>query len=682
MHRLQTVIAAGGLLALLGLSWFPSEAQTPESTKRALLIGINQYKSGALQELAGCINDVELMADILVGKFEFEPENIQILRNSDATRAAILAAIRSHLIEPSAAGDIALMHFSGHGSRMIDNSGDELDGFDETLVPYDSRTPGIFDISDDEINGLMKRLSAKTPHVVFIFDSCHSGSASRAAEVGNRVRQVAPDTRPPPPPAAFATGSRGVREDDDDFRLPGAGYVLISGCRADELSNEAEFGGRQHGALTHFLDRALRAAAGTRVTYRDIMERVRAEVSAVFRSQHPQVEGTGIDSVVFGVERVTPRPYVLVEPAAPGFVEVQAGDIFGLQVDATLEVYPPGTKDFDAAHATGRVRITQVEALSSRGAVERGTVEPRSRAVLEAVRPPDFHAGVFFEGERLSPTLAAVASALGDHESVEIVDSRAAAHIRIRETASSIHLEGRDLERLATLANGTPSTVSGTVEAIAHWARWFAILALDNPSPAFAVDLSISSHQSLDEIPPPDIVAASPTDPAELSPETVPHGSWVAITATNTSAQDLYLVVLDLTSQGGVQPLYPAAGITDPLPSGRSLVLKIPAWVPAGRDHVVDWVKVIAASAPIPVEVFKLRPATRGTRAPSPQNESSLNRFLRSWAQGGTRDLGGGIGLAPVTSSGWAVAQTVLRVERTFAPSAASNSQSAEDANR
>jgi hypothetical protein len=69
-----------------------------------------------------------------------------------------------------------------------EEDGDEIDGYDETLVPHDSRTEGVFDITDDQINGLMQRLTAKTDHVVFWFDSCHSGSAGRGgAKVSRKM---------------------------------------------------------------------------------------------------------------------------------------------------------------------------------------------------------------------------------------------------------------------------------------------------------------------------------------------------------------------------------------------------------------------------------------------------------------------------------------------------------------
>ena len=48
----------------------------------------------------------------------------------------------------SVAGDIVWVHYSGHGGRVRDVSGDEEDGYDSTLIPVDFRNAG--QILDDD----------------------------------------------------------------------------------------------------------------------------------------------------------------------------------------------------------------------------------------------------------------------------------------------------------------------------------------------------------------------------------------------------------------------------------------------------------------------------------------------------------------------------------------------------
>ena len=117
--------------------------------KLALLIGINDYRSPTLLDLRGCVNDVLLMRTVLTNQFGFEPEQVTVLTDAQATRQGIIDAFRA-LSAKARAGDVVVVHYSGHGSRMKDASGDESDGLDETIVPHDSREhTGMIDFRGD-----------------------------------------------------------------------------------------------------------------------------------------------------------------------------------------------------------------------------------------------------------------------------------------------------------------------------------------------------------------------------------------------------------------------------------------------------------------------------------------------------------------------------------------------------
>src|SRR5258708_30180212 len=168
-----------------------SSSSTHTPTKLALLVGINDYQHPEqVSPLAGSINDVEDMRQVLIGKFEFPPENILVLKDSEATHAGIVNALQTHLIAKAQAGDIVVFHYSGHGSQMKDVTGKQISRLDETIVPYDSRDPEgkVFDISGAELHALLVQLAAKTNNVTFILDSCHSGTLVRGA----RMRSIPP----------------------------------------------------------------------------------------------------------------------------------------------------------------------------------------------------------------------------------------------------------------------------------------------------------------------------------------------------------------------------------------------------------------------------------------------------------------------------------------------------------
>jgi hypothetical protein len=273
--------------------------------KRALLIGVNEYEH--VSSLSGCLNDVELVARVLDEHYGFEDSGLTRVVDPDNTRADILAAFDAFVRE-TRDEDTVLVYYSGHGSQSHDREEEEPDAFDETIVPRDSgRGPAPNrDITDDEINSVVLALAATGAAVNVIFDSCHSGTATRRAlrppPEGAVPRWVVPDRRPPSesahlqPQAGDETGS----DRGSSGWIPTGTHIFVSGCEADELSNEYPIGGRQQGALTYHLCQQLIRGSG--LTWRTAIEAAGAAVSADFPEQHPQLEAPDAkrDSAPFG----------------------------------------------------------------------------------------------------------------------------------------------------------------------------------------------------------------------------------------------------------------------------------------------------------------------------------------------------------------------------------------------
>ena len=147
--------------------------------KYALLIGINYY--GTKSQLNGCINDINHVKDKLVSKLGFNLENIRILTDDSnelsklPTGENIINGLIDLINKANAVegGTDIWIHYSGHGSYMIDKSSDEKDGKDEVIVPLDYLNKGV--ISDDYLHQLLSNLSSKIRCTCF-FDCCHSGT--------------------------------------------------------------------------------------------------------------------------------------------------------------------------------------------------------------------------------------------------------------------------------------------------------------------------------------------------------------------------------------------------------------------------------------------------------------------------------------------------------------------------
>jgi hypothetical protein len=220
---------------------------------RALLIGIDRYQDQFVKKLEGCENDTKLLQQFLTTRLGFKEADIKILVNSDATEAKIGLAVQEWLVRGTQPGDRVFFAYSGHGTQIPDQSGDEyLDGVDEALAVYDVklRTPLVADrpaiplsgyILDDEVSHWVSELAGR--QVVMVFDSCHSGTISRGldssdgpesrflrANLENRPAKTiySPDYNKNPQSRSLENATEGFLDGKIN------GVVIISAAHADQ----------------------------------------------------------------------------------------------------------------------------------------------------------------------------------------------------------------------------------------------------------------------------------------------------------------------------------------------------------------------------------------------------------------------------------------------------------------
>ena len=252
--------------------------------KLAVCIGINDYP-GADSDLAGCVNDAGDWAAAL-DRRGFEVEK---LLDARAKKKAMCAAV-ARVLRTAQAGDSVIITYSGHGSFIPDPDGDEPDGTDEILCPWDIDKGNV--LSDDELDALFAR-HAQDVKVVMIADSCHSGTVSRLASPPSQgVR--APRVRFLPPSAFMHTDAVASLPPCKARRaLPprGNGALLLAGCQDTEYSYDAWFGDRANGAFTYTALKTL-AALKPEATYLDWYKAIRAQLPSKDYAQTPNLYGT------------------------------------------------------------------------------------------------------------------------------------------------------------------------------------------------------------------------------------------------------------------------------------------------------------------------------------------------------------------------------------------------------
>ena len=259
--------------------------------RRALCIGINDYP-GTDSDLAGCVND----ANDWAAAFSDRGYAVKKLIDGKATGKAIREAIES-IVTGARRGDSVLIQFSGHGSFVPDEDGDEPDGTDECLCPHDLKEKGP--ITDDELFDLFSA-RPQGVRIVLFSDSFHSGTVARFAPITTPPAATGPN--PPQrkvrflPPSAFLSRREAAKLGMGRARRPSSppgryGALLMAGCQDTEYSYDASFEGRANGAFTFVALRSL-APLAAEATYGDWYKAIRRVLPSQQYPQTPNLYGS------------------------------------------------------------------------------------------------------------------------------------------------------------------------------------------------------------------------------------------------------------------------------------------------------------------------------------------------------------------------------------------------------
>ncbi len=163
------------------LNRYQSALAATNPRKLALFVGIDKYShlnsssGSSLVNLQGCVTDVELQKELLIGRYGFQTEDIVTLTDAQATRDQIETAFTEHLINQAQAGDVVIFHFSGYGSRVKTPSRTDPNLQTEELGFLPSDGFDAENIRNDLLQQTLMLLarSLATDKVTMIFDSSH-----------------------------------------------------------------------------------------------------------------------------------------------------------------------------------------------------------------------------------------------------------------------------------------------------------------------------------------------------------------------------------------------------------------------------------------------------------------------------------------------------------------------------
>ena len=569
-------------LAALGES---SDDHTSPVVKRALMIGINDYEDIEITDLRGAVNDVLILRNLLVEKYNFETDNIKTLVDSQATRKNILMAL-DHLVQVSDSNDIVVVHFSGHGSHVEDVDGDESDGLDETIIPYDGTFSGENDIVDDEIRKIAMDMSRRVKNITFILDSCHSGTASRNSLAIPRIFKR-------PEILARVFGSTGQQQlPDDSFFSTNVNFVLFSGARASQIANEQYFQHEKdyYGTFTYYFVETLKERKDA-LTNAEVVEFVEEKVQKRINSQSPAVEGSGLNRIVFGTEKEEVEDYHLLKKQN-GQIVMEAGAAVGVTEGSIYDVFPSSMKVFsDSTSRLGQVQITQVTAFESFAQVIGGAINDSQdlrRAVLREYKYGPLTVNVLFENPNGSQNLNDIMQRLVDHPVIQTeavssaLENTMGGHLVVTEEKNVIAIQGEPgLSLYSEVALGGADPVQATLDQLEQWVRWFNVREL---KPSFAdIDVSIK------------LVSGE----KEARTLTIEDGALFAVKIHNDSDTTIYINLLNLTAEGRIRVFWPTNGLRAEIQPGDSFKTRQFPGQTKGRDRVMDVIKLVATTEPV-----------------------------------------------------------------------------------
>ena len=259
--------------------------------QRALLVGVGKLDIPG-NDLPSIELDLDRMHEML-NLMGFEDRQIHTLQDEAATSTAVIAEFNGWLKQGVEPNDRVVFYFSGHGSNIPDLRGDQDDNVSQVLVTHDVKRihdkggaslAGV--IPDFRISELLAAIPSK--NVLFIVDSCHSGTVTRSFTLANHSLSSSPVfvksyDYPGMPAAPTRVATRSVdsagKEPKEQKWDPHANYVAITAA----ADNQEAIGTMNGGVFTLGLTEAVKrlTSEGKNPTPREL----RDDADAFIRSK-------------------------------------------------------------------------------------------------------------------------------------------------------------------------------------------------------------------------------------------------------------------------------------------------------------------------------------------------------------------------------------------------------------
>jgi len=245
------------MLLLLGLALCCCAPLAALAEQRALLVGVGKLDIPG-NDLPSIELDLDRMHEML-NLMGFEDRQIHTLQDEAATSTSVISEFNGWLKQGVQPEDRVVFYFSGHGSNIPDEHGDQDDNVSQVLVTHDVKL--IHVKAGHSLGGVLpdfkiSELLAANPskHVLFIVDSCHSGTVTRSFNLDNHslgstpvfVKSFNYPGMPAPPPRTVTRGLATPQDRKEPQWDPKANYIAVTAA----ADNQEAIGTMNGGVFT------------------------------------------------------------------------------------------------------------------------------------------------------------------------------------------------------------------------------------------------------------------------------------------------------------------------------------------------------------------------------------------------------------------------------------------------
>lgn len=593
-------------------------------------------------------NDAVILKSALLAN-GFKESNIHVVTNAE-TKSDIFKALDKYILQSAKSGDFVHIHYSGHGQQVADLNGDEVDGYDEALVPLSAPSrpkykdkndkeysyDGNQHLLDDELGGYLSKvreLLGPTGELLVTIDACHSGTSTRGLSVARGTSiKIEPEGFKP---SAILNGENGWLDAKVGSK-PLAQMVTFYASSSQELNYEFRANdGKNYGPLSYALASAV-SQGYLKGSFEELFYRVKQKIAEIAPKQSPFADGLKSDNLSGDLTATT---HWITDWKSSVEFELGSGFLMGITEGSLVE----GTTK-DGVKWTGR--INESEATRSVGQVLRKSLSSLESTAFVKLILPNFAKSttICLDVER-KDDMETLKSSLNQFKFDKM-------NCRLLVSLKNNHLSvvnNHDIELLSVtprrdehgqLLGATVDELRKLLSKVAT-SEMLREVSLDEPTLNATLDYYLLEPKSglTDPTKPADFKSRERVSSAQKVLE-VSEGSYLEFRVTNKCTVKLYFALIEISPDGEAALLIPGKGRSSDeyyLVPGQSNEQRN-QFFKIGPPYGYETMKLIISDKPIDRNGLY---ATRGEADEPTEFEKAIQKMMTGVS--GTRGLNDGI---------------------------------------